>query len=101
MDVGDERYEPSVEATLYYIAAEALTNVAKHADATVARVVVKREGESLRLEITDDGCGGADPATGTGILGLHDRASAIGGSLVVVSSPGRGTTLTGTVPLSR
>ena len=57
-------------------------------------------GEStLRLEIRDDGCGGADPASGSGILGLHDRASAIGGQLTVISTPGRGTVLTATLPL--
>jgi signal transduction histidine kinase len=99
IDVGDERYEPTVEATAYYIAAEALTNVAKHADATIARVVVTREQETLRLDISDDGRGGANPTSGTGIVGLHDRASAIGGTLAVVSDPGRGTSVTATLPL--
>jgi len=99
IEVGAERYEPAVEATAYYIASEALTNVAKHADATVARVVVTCEDDCLRVEVSDDGCGGADTATGTGILGLHDRASAVGGSLVMVSYPGQGTTVTGTLPL--
>jgi signal transduction histidine kinase len=101
IDVSDERYDAPVEATLYYIAAEALTNTAKHAQASVAHVVVSRDEECVRLEIRDDGCGGADPASGTGILGLHDRASAIGGSLTVISSPGRGTVVNATVPLER
>jgi PAS domain S-box-containing protein len=100
LDVPEERYEAPVEATMYYIAAEALTNTAKHAQAEVARVVVTREDESVRLEVRDDGCGGADPASGTGILGLHDRASAVGGSLTVISSPGRGTVVTATLPLT-
>ncbi len=85
-----DRFDPTVEATAYYIAAEALTNVVKHADASHARVAIAREAGLLRVEVTDDGCGGADPATGTGILGLRDRAEAAGGSLVVVSVPGRG-----------
>jgi PAS domain S-box-containing protein len=99
IEVGDERWDSTVEATAYFIAAEALTNVAKHADATAARVVVTEEDDCLRLEIVDDGRGGADPDTGTGILGLRDRATAIGGSLAVVSTPGRGTTVTATLPL--
>ncbi len=99
IEVGEERYEPALEATVYFIAAEALTNVVKHARADGARVTVSRGDTTLRLEITDDGCGGADPASGSGILGLHDRASAIGGQLSVISSPGRGTVVTATLPL--
>jgi PAS domain S-box-containing protein len=99
VEVDEERYDPALEATVYFIAAEALTNVVKHAQAEGARVAVSRGDSTLRLEITDDGCGGADPASGSGILGLHDRASAIGGQLVVISSPGRGTVVTATLPL--
>jgi signal transduction histidine kinase len=99
IEVSEDRYDPALEATVYFIAAEALTNVVKHAKAQGARIVVSRGDSTLRLEITDDGCGGADPASGTGILGLHDRASAIGGQLTVISSPGRGTVVTATLPL--
>jgi signal transduction histidine kinase len=99
LEVDDQRYDPSLEATVYFITAEALTNVAKHANASGARVAVSCGDSTLRLEITDDGCGGADPASGSGILGLHDRASAIGGLLSVISSPGRGTVVTATLPL--
>jgi PAS domain S-box-containing protein len=99
IDVCEDRYDPALEAAVYFIAAESLTNVVKHAKATCARIVVTRGETTLRLEITDDGCGGADPASGTGILGLHDRASAIGGQLSVISSPGRGTVVTATLPL--
>jgi PAS domain S-box-containing protein len=99
VEVDEERYEPALEATVYFIAAEALTNVVKHAKADGARVTVTRGETTLRLEITDDGCGGADPSGGSGILGLHDRASAIGGQLSVISSPGRGTVVTATLPL--
>jgi PAS domain S-box-containing protein len=99
LDAPEERLPRAIEATAYYIIAEALTNVAKHADASGARVVMKRDGEALRFEITDDGRGGADPA-GTGILGLRDRAEAAGGTLYVVSPPGKGTAVTATLPLS-
>ena len=70
---------------------EALTNVAKHAAADSARVSVRRDGAVLRCEVADDGRGGADTTSGTGILGLRDRAEAAGGTLSLVSPPGRGT----------
>jgi PAS domain S-box-containing protein len=99
IDVPDERLPAHVEATAYYIVSEALTNVAKHAEASSAKVVVTRDGEVLRFEITDDGRGGADPFSGTGILGLRDRAEAAGGTLFVVSPPGKGTVVTATIPI--
>ena len=98
--VTEERQPEHVEATAYYIASEALTNVVKHAQATVAVVTVQRDGDVLRLEIADDGRGGADPEAGTGILGLRDRAEAVGGTLSLVSPPGRGTTVTVALPLT-
>jgi signal transduction histidine kinase len=61
---------------------------------------VTSDGTAVRIEITDDGKGGADPAEGTGILGLRDRAEAAGGSLVVISRPGIGTVVTGVLPLT-
>ena len=99
LDVPDERFPEHVEATAYYIAAEAVANVTKHAEATAVHIAVSTDGNSLRIEITDDGKGGADPAEGTGILGLRDRAEAAGGSLVVISRPGLGTVVTGVLPL--
>jgi signal transduction histidine kinase len=99
LDVPDRRFPEEIEATAYYIASEALANVEKHAEATAAHVVVTCDGVALRIEITDDGKGGADPALGTGILGLRDRAEAAGGSLVVISRPGIGTVVTGVLPL--
>ena len=60
---------------------------------------VERRGRALQLEISDDGSGGADTSKGTGLLGLRDRAEAEGGTLVVVSPPGRGTVITATLPL--
>jgi PAS domain S-box-containing protein len=99
IDVSDERLPAHIEATAYYIVSETLTNVAKHAEASSAKVLIAREGDVLRFEITDDGRGGADPS-GTGILGLRDRAEAAGGTLFVVSPPGKGTVVTATIPIA-
>jgi PAS domain S-box-containing protein len=93
-----ERLPDYVEAAAYYICSEALTNVAKHARATRARVTFHREPGVLRFEITDDGRGGAD-GRGSGILGLRDRAESAGGTLFVISPPGKGTVVTATLPL--
>ena len=79
---------------------EALTNVAKHAAASRARVSIRRDGAVLRCEVTDDGRGGADTSSGTGILGLRDRAEAAGGTLSLVSPPGRGTVVAAVLPLT-
>jgi PAS domain S-box-containing protein len=95
-----ERLPENIEATAYYIVSEALTNVAKHAQATKAKVDMTVAGEILRFEITDDGRGGADPSSGSGILGLRDRAEAVGGTLFVISPPGKGTVVTAQIPLS-
>ena len=95
-----DRLPEHIEATAYYIVSEALTNVAKHAAADRARVSVRRDGAVLRCEVSDDGRGGADTSGGTGILGLRDRAEAAGGTLSLVSPPGRGTVVTAVLPLS-
>jgi len=95
-----ERLSENIEATVYYIVLEALTNVAKHAQATKAKVEMTLAGDVLKFEITDDGRGGADPAEGSGILGLRDRAEAVGGTLFVISPPGKGTVVTAQLPLS-
>jgi len=95
----DERLPEDVEATAYYIVSEAMTNVTKHAAAGRAQVSVRREGGVLRCEVSDDGRGGAEPSGGTGILGLRDRAEAAGGTLSVVSPPGRGTVVTAVLPV--
>jgi len=101
VDVPEERLPEQSEATAYYIVSEALTNVAKHAGATSAHVTVRREAGLLRCEVSDDGRGGADPMSGTGVLGLRDRAEAAGGTLSVVSPPGRGTVIAAAVPLAQ
>jgi signal transduction histidine kinase len=100
MNAPDERLPENIEATAYYIVSEALTNVAKHAQATKAKVDMSLADGLLKFEITDDGRGGADPSAGSGILGLRDRAEAVGGTLFVISPPGKGTVVTGQLPLS-
>jgi PAS domain S-box-containing protein len=99
IEVPAARLDRHVEATAYFIVSEALTNVVKHAGASSARVRVERNDGGLRIEIADDGTGGADTSKGTGLLGLRDRAEAEGGTLVIVSPPGRGTVVTATLPL--
>lgn len=88
-----------VETTLFYVCAEALSNVVKHAHAPHAVVYLRRVGEDVELEVRDDGDGGADP-TGSGIIGLADRLDAVGGRLRVSSPPGAGTVVSARVPLS-
>jgi PAS domain S-box-containing protein len=100
VEAPSERLPEHLEATAYYIVSEALTNVAKHAEADRARLTVRRDGDVLRCEVSDDGRGGAATSGGTGILGLRDRAEAAGGTLSVVSPPGRGTVVTATLPLT-
>jgi PAS domain S-box-containing protein len=96
-----ERLPENIEATAYYIVSEALTNVAKHAEATKAKVDMTLAEDVLRFEITDNGRGGADPSAGSGIMGLRDRAEAVGGTLFVISPPGKGTMVTAQIPLSQ
>ena len=93
------RFAPALEATAYFIAAEALTNVYKHSGADSAQVTAEVHDGVLRVEVHDDGAGGATVDGGSGLLGLHDRAAAAGGHLDVVSPPGAGTTVTATLPL--
>ena len=90
-DVPADRLPEPVETAAYFVVAEALTNVAKYADATHAKVSVERANGTLRVEIADDGVGGADPAAGTGLRGLEDRLAALDGRLVVTSPAGSGT----------
>ena len=99
LDVTQERLPPDVEATAYFIVAEALTNTVKHSGASRARVSASLEDGALHLEVRDDGVGGASADAGTGLLGLQDRAAALSGDLRVDSPPGGGTTITVTLPL--
>ena len=88
-----------VEVAAYYVAAEALTNVAKYADASRVRLVAGTTDGTVRLQISDDGRGGADPAAGSGLRGLADRVAAVGGRLEVDSPPGSGTSIVATLPV--
>ena len=93
------RLPERVEVTAYYVVAEALTNVAKHARASLVQVEVAASDGRVRLDVRDDGVGGADPASGSGLVGLRDRVAATGGTLRVDSRPGRGTSLLVELPL--
>jgi len=98
VDVPRDRFPPEIEASAYFVVAEALTNVAKHAGAQSAAVTARIEDSTLRVHVRDDGVGGAR-ADGTGLLGLNDRVAALGGQLEIESPPGDGTRIAATLPL--
>jgi signal transduction histidine kinase len=93
------RLPEPVEVAAYYAVSEALTNATRHARASVMRVAAGQQDGGLYLSIRDDGVGGADPAGGSGLIGLRDRAEALGGSLEVSSPPGQGTLIVLRLPL--
>lgn len=95
-----QRLPQPVEAATYYVVSEALANAAKHANASLAQVSLHVRDATVHLSIRDDGIGGADPAQGSGILGLTDRVEALGGTLELVSPVRQGTTLHVTLPLA-
>jgi signal transduction histidine kinase len=95
-----ERLPERVEVAAYYIVAEALTNAAKHADASVVRIDVEATHDALRLSVSDDGGGGADPTRGSGLVGLKDRVQTLGGTITVQSPSGAGTSLHVELPLA-
>jgi signal transduction histidine kinase len=90
---------PPIAGTAYFVAAEAVTNALKHARAGTIRITVRWDATALRLSVVDDGVGGADPAGGTGLLGLRDRVHALDGTLTVHSEPGAGTAVHTRLPL--
>ena len=98
LDVPAERVPAEIEASAYFIVAQALTNVVKHAHAEHAQVAVSVQKGVLRVQVRDDGIGGADP-DGHGLVGLGDRATALGGRLEIESPPDGGTLLAATLPL--
>ncbi len=93
------RLADGIEVAAYYVASEALTNAAKHADASVVQVDLHVGAGTLRLAIVDDGVGGAEPSEGSGLIGLKDRVEALGGTIDVASPPGSGTRLDVEIPL--
>jgi signal transduction histidine kinase len=96
----EERLPGPVEAAAYYVVAEALTNVAKYAEASSVEVRAQRQNGRVVVEVEDDGVGGADPARGSGLRGLADRVEALEGELEVTSAAGSGTTVRAVIPLS-
>jgi PAS domain S-box-containing protein len=94
----EERLPPPVEVAAYYIMAEAITNVAKYAAASHITVTVDQAGDCTRVEVTDDGIGGADLAAGSGLRGIADRVEALNGHLQVMSPIGVGTTVRAEIP---
>ncbi|HYJ12104.1 MAG TPA: sensor histidine kinase, partial [Thermomicrobiales bacterium] len=97
VDLG-ARLPEEVEGTAYFVVVEALTNIAKHSGATRARVHIRRRGNWLNLEITDNGRGGANLGQGSGLRGLQDRILALDGRFSLSSPPGRGTTIRVEIP---
>jgi signal transduction histidine kinase len=100
LDLGP-RLAEHLERAAYYIVSEALANAAKHAHASVVDIRVACLDGALTLAIRDDGVGGADPSQGSGIIGLKDRVDALDGNVLVLSPPGRGTTLQVQLPAGR
>ncbi len=94
------KLDPTVEATAYFVIAEGLTNIGKYAGAELATVSVRERDGELEVEVTDDGCGGADPTKGTGLHGLEERLRALDGTLAVESEVGKGTRLLARIPLT-
>ena len=93
------RLPPAIESTAYFVIAEALANVARHARASHASIRVGLRDGSVIVEVADDGVGGAHAGRGSGLQGLSDRVGALGGTLIVESQPGGGTTLQAQLPV--
>ena len=94
----DGRLSPAAETAGYFVVLEALTNVLEHAGVTRASVRVQREPSGMRVEVEDDGAGGADPGLGSGLRELEDRIAALDGTLTVLSPVGGGTRVTALIP---
>ena len=94
-----QRLPDKIEVAAYYVTSEALTNAAKHANASHVQVDLRAEEDALSLSIRDDGAGGADPSGGSGLVGIKDRVEALGGTIEVKSSPRDGTRLDVEIPL--
>jgi signal transduction histidine kinase len=96
----DLRFDPAVEAAVYFVCSEALTNTSKHAGASHAAITVTQRDRALVVSIRDDGRGGATLAAGSGLRGLADRLETLGGQLTVLSPTGDGTLVVAELPLS-
>ena len=94
------RLRDTVESTAYFVFAEAVTNAQRYAGATVLHIRVAIDGSDLRVDVADDGVGGAVESPGSGLEGLRDRVEAIGGAFTVESPPGQGTRVVARIPLA-
>ena len=100
LETPEGRLPPALEASVYFVVSEALTNVSKHARASAATVRISAADGRLTVEVSDDGAGGADMRRGTGLSGLADRVAALDGDLTVTSVPSAGTTVHAEIPLA-
>jgi signal transduction histidine kinase len=98
VQIPDGRFVEALESTAYFVVAESLTNVVRYAGATRASVMIEVQDGMLRVEVADDGVGGADPSRGSGLRGLQDRVAAVAGRLTVASPAGGGTTVRAELP---
>jgi PAS domain S-box-containing protein len=101
VELPEERLPPPVEAAAYYVISEALANVVKYAQASTVRVRVSEHDDQVTVEVFDDGVGGADAASGTGLRGLADRVAALDGALLLESPVGEGTLVIAVLPARR
>jgi signal transduction histidine kinase len=101
IDASSERFPPAVEAVAYFVCSEGLANIAKYAEASCASLNVAVRDGALVVALSDDGVGGADASSGSGLRGLGDRVAALGGRFEVVSPRGRGTRLQAELPLEQ
>jgi signal transduction histidine kinase len=99
LDAAAQELPEEIELAAYFIVSESLTNANKYARASAVEIRVAAEAQTVLVEIVDDGCGGADPESGTGLRGLADRIEALGGRLEVDSPPGAGTRVSARLPL--
>ena len=99
LDIGAQELPEQIELAAYFIVSESLTNANKYAGASAVEIRIAPEAQAVLVEIVDDGCGGADPASGTGLRGLADRIEALDGRLEVDSPPGKGTRISARLPL--
>ena len=99
LNVQPGRLAPPIEAAVYYVCSEALTNVAKHARARRVAIEIRWPRDQVKVIIEDDGVGGADAKMGSGLRGLVDRVEALGGRVEVDSQPGLGTRVEATLPI--
>lgn len=101
VDIGGERFSPAVEGAAYFVVSEALANVTKYANATKAGVRVRGLDDHISIEVSDDGIGGADPRSGSGLRGLADRLSVLDGTITITSPVGGGTRISARIPTIR